>query len=394
MRIFLQLLSLVGLAWTAAAADHWVATWASAQQLVEHANMPPAPGLAGNTLRQCVHVSLGGNTVRFSFSNAYGTNAVELRSVHAALSAGDAAIQTATDHPILFGGAALVLLRPGQVVISDPCQFQLPPLATLTVSISLGQVSPAVTGHPGSRTTSYLQPGDSVSEPRLAEPTKTAHWYYLARVDVLASDSAAVVVALGDSILDGRGSTTDGNDRLTDWFAARLATNSSTSAIAVVNQGIGGNAVVSGGLGPLALERFERDVLALPGARWFILLEGVNDIGRSGGNSGVITNLIAAYRQLAAGAHAHQLKAFAVPILPFGGSMYFSEAHEAARQAVNSWIRANRDFDAVIDLEAVVRDPTNPTALLKEYDSGDHLHLNPAGYRRMAEAVPLSLFIP
>jgi lysophospholipase L1-like esterase len=160
-----------------------------------------------------------------------------------------------------------------------------------------------------------------------------------------------------------------------------------------VNQGIGGNAVLSGGLGPPASERFERDVLQQPGVKWVVVLEGVNDIGRSSG-SDVVTNLITAYRRFALDAHSRNIRAYVAPILPFGGSMYSSPAHEVARQAVNEWIRTNRDFDQVIDLDAAVRDPQKPASLLREFDCGDHLHLNPAGYERMARAVDRSLFKP
>jgi lysophospholipase L1-like esterase len=203
------------------------------------------------------------------------------------------------------------------------------------------------------------------------------------------------VVTLGDSLTDGRGSTTNGNDRWPDNLARRLLTNAPTREVAVLNQGIGGNAVVSGGLGPTAVSRFARDVLSQPGARWVIVLEGVNDVGGAPAGQGptVANNLASAFRQFVEGAHAQRMKAYGVPLLPFGGNaLYDRPERQAARAAVNDWIRTSRTFDAVIDLDAVVRDPANPLALLAAYDTGDHLHLTPAGYQAMANAVDLALF--
>jgi lysophospholipase L1-like esterase len=284
-----------------------------------------------------------------------------------------------------------VTILPGEEALSDPLEYDLPPLASVVVTISFGQTSDRVTGHPGSRATSYLQAGDAVSASSLPSAVETTHWYILTGIDVQAPASSAAVITLGDSITDGRGSTTDANDRWPDYLAVRLSTNATTSAVALVNQGIGGNAVVAGGLGPTAIARFERDVLQQPGARWLVLLEGVNDIGRST-NLGIATDLIAAYQQFITKAHVCGIRAYAIPVLPFGGSRYFSATHEAARQTVNYWIRTSGKFDAVIDVDAAVRDPQSPVNLLPRYDSGDHLHLNGAGYRRLADLIDLGLF--
>ena len=211
---------------------------------------------------------------------------------------------------------------------------------------------------------------------------------------MVADASSAAVVALGDSITDGRGSTTNGNDRWPDGLARRLQANPATAGVAVLNQGMGGNAVVSGGLGPTAMQRFANDVLGQRGVRWLIVLEGVNDIGAASGPAAAAaaTALIAAFGRFVDLSHDRGIKVFGVPILPFGGSNYDSAAHRAARQTVNDWIRTSGKFDAVIDLDAAVRDPANPLKLLPAYDTGDHLHLTPAGYRAMADAVDLSLF--
>jgi lysophospholipase L1-like esterase len=217
------------------------------------------------------------------------------------------------------------------------------------------------------------------------------HWYYLTGIDVEAPAASAAIVALGDSLTDGRGSTTDGNNRWPDDLAGRLHPNAATADVAVLNLGIGGNAVVSGGLGPTAEQRFSSDVLGQSGAKWLIVFEGVNDIGGSTGTS-VAMDLITAYGQFIDMAHAHGLRAYGIPITPFGGSMYDSADHQTARTTVNTWIRTSGRFDAVIDMDPIVADPANPANLLPAYDSGDELHLNATGYQKMADAIDLSLF--
>ena len=374
------------------AAERWVGTWACGPQLTEPANLPPAP-LANSTLRQFVHVTLGGNRLRLRFSNAFGTGSVILNSVHLALaegtgSAGDGRIDPATDRRLTFQGASSVIMKPGETIFSDPCDYNLPPLTNLAVSIFLGEISATtVTGHPGSRTTSYIQPGNAVSVASLPTASRTAHWYLISGVEVGAGPANRAIVILGDSITDGRGSTTDRNNRWPDELAQRLSTNAPTAGVAVLNMGIGGNGIFRG-LGPSAQARFERDVLDQSGARWLVLFEGVNDLG-GGAGAQSLTN---AYAQFVNRAHAANLRIYGATITPFGGNRYYTATHEAARQAVNRWIRNSGTFDAVIDFDAVVRNPVTLTNLVKTYDSGDGLHLNPAGYRAMAGAIDLSLF--
>jgi lysophospholipase L1-like esterase len=276
-------------------------------------------------------------------------------------------------------------------VFSDAVDFALAPLTSIAITIQFRDVPPGVTGHPGSRATSYLVPGSAAPAARLAGATLVEHWYYIAGVDVMADATAAALVTLGDSLTDGRGSTTDGNDRWPDVLSRRLRAHPATAKVAVLNQGIGGNAVARGGLGPTAIDRFQRDVLTQRGARWLILFEGVNDIGSTGGPT-VADDLITAYTHLAAAAHARDLRVFGATITPFGGSFYDTPAHEVARQAVNAWIRTTRALDAVLDFDAAVRDPAVPSRLLPAHDIGDSLHLTPAGYRRLADAIDLSLF--
>jgi lysophospholipase L1-like esterase len=227
----------------------------------------------------------------------------------------------------------------------------------------------------------------------LPDAATTDHWYFIQAIDVEAVAPSAAVVILGDSITDGRGSTTNANDRWPDFLARRMQANPATAPLSVLNQGIGGNAVLSGGLGPTAIARFDRDVLSQRGVRWLIVLEGVNDIGGSG-DASVAGRLISAYDGLIDAAHERGLLVYGVPILPFGDSGYDSPLHEAARQEVNAWVRTSGRFDAVIDLDRVVADPAVPNRLLPAYDSGDQLHLSPAGYEAMAEAVDLGLFVP
>jgi len=389
--LVLLILSLFCTSHVAAAEDCWIGTWVSAQQLTEPRNLPPAPGLSNNTLRQVIRMSLGGSQLRVQLSNTYGSSPVIINAAHLAVSRGASAINPATDRALTFQGASSITIQAGEAVYSDTIDFDVTLLSNLAVSIYFGKTSADVTGHPGSRTTSYIQSGNAATATDMASAVKTDHWYILSGVDLWLDDSCACVVTLGDSITDGRGSTTNGNNRWPDNLARRLQANPDTAKIGVLNQGIGGNAVVSGGLGPTALKRFEHDILGQNGVRWVIILEGVNDIGGSRSPK-VATDLIAAYEQFIDKAHARGILVYGVPILPFGGSFYDSKDHEAARQTVNKWIRTSGKFDAVIDLDAAVRDPANPTKLLPAYDTGDHLHLNVAGYQKMAEAINLDLF--
>jgi lysophospholipase L1-like esterase len=370
----------------------WVGTWATSPQLTEPTNLPPAPGLSGNTLRQIVYASIGGSELRLQFSNAFGTSPVMLNAVHVALPTTGSSIEPASDVALTFDGMPSATIPAGAEVFSDSVEFELSPQTKVAVTIHFGAMSnDIVTGHPGSRTTSYLQSGNAVDAPTFSAASMTDHWYVLSAIDVMAPQSSRAIVTLGDSITDGRGSTTNGNDRWPDVLSRRLRASPATAGVAVLNMGVGGNTVLAGGLGPTALQRFDRDVLAQRGARWLIVLEGVNDIGNSGGPQ-VATDLIAAYQRFIDGAHGQGMLVYGVPILPFGGAAYDSVAHETARQTVNDWIRSSGRFDAVIELDAVVRDPSNPTRLLAAYDTGDHLHLNAAGLQAMADAIDLALF--
>jgi lysophospholipase L1-like esterase len=310
-------------------------------------------------------------------------------------SAGKGEINPATDKALAFGGASTANIPPGEAVLSDPCDFELPALTNLAISICFGDTSATkITGHPGSRTTSFILASNVVSFASMAGAATTEHWYIINGLDVLADIPCQTVVTLGDSITDGRGSTTDANNRWPDTLAHRLAANPPTAGVAVANMGIGGNAIF-GGLGSAAVSRFDRDVLDQSSPRWLIVFEGVNDIGGDrSGTTALATNLIKAYTQFANKTHARNIRAYGATITPFGGHSYYTTAHEEVRQTVNTWFRTNRLYDALIDFDAVVRNPVTLTNLSAAYDSGDHLHLSPAGYKAMAEAIDLKLFTP
>jgi lysophospholipase L1-like esterase len=395
------LVILLGLRQNACSADeHWVTTWGCGPQLTEERNLPPV-ALAENTLRQFVLSSIGGKVVRVRLSNLYGTAPVTIDSARIALaagagsagSAGSGEIDPATDTALLFHGATKAVIPPGEEVYSDLVTFDLPAVKEVGLSLHLGQISPTtICGHPGSRTTSFIQTGNAASKGDLPGATKTDHWYLITGIEVMADMSSHAIIAFGDSITDGRGSTTNGNTRWPDYLAARFVANASTSKIAVANMGIGGNGVF-GGLGPSGQDRFQRDVLAQNGARWVILFIGVNDIGGAADGSGeaIAQKLIAVFTTFAQQAHVRNIRVWGATITPFGGSSYDTADHESARQIVNQWIRTNKVYDACIDFDAVVRDPENPVALLPTYSS-DNLHMTPAGYQAMANSIDPKLF--
>ncbi|MEU0091939.1 SGNH/GDSL hydrolase family protein [Kribbella sp. NPDC006257] len=389
---------------------HWVSTWTSMPQLTEPGNLPPAPFtqpdrvLADSTLRQTIRVSVGGRQLRLRFSNAFGTTALPISAASLALPAGGqagvSAIQPGTAHPVTFNGRTAATVPTGAQIVSDPVSIDPEARSNLTVTIYLaaGQASNNITSHPGSRTTSYLVKGNQVDATDLSDPTPVNHWYFLSGAETVSARDAAGVVMLGDSLTDGRGSTTNQNNRWPDQLLDRLQSRPNTAGIAILNQAAGGNRVLNNGLGPNVLSRVDRDVLAQTRVDWLIVFVGINDIGSAAtteaGRQQVVDDLIAAYQQIIVRAHAHDLRVYGATLLPFGGNGYDDVGgyHEAARVAVNEWIRTSGQFDAVVDFEAAVRDPANPRMLLPAFDDGDHLHLTPAGYKALADAVPARLF--
>jgi len=381
---------------TSDASGKWVGTWSTAPQLVEPANMPPVPGLTNSTLRQVVRVSIGGDSLRIGFSNEFSTGSVTMKAVHIAVSTGGSMIDAGTAKALKFNGQEAVTLSQGAAITSDPIAFALKPRMDIAITISFGQTSPDVTGHPGSRTTSYLLAGDKASAIDFTGAIHTDHWYVIHGIDVKAHHSQSGAVAiLGNSITDGRGSGTNKQNRWPDILSERLLKNGKTCEVGVLNLGIGGNCVLRNCLGPSGLSRFNKDLLTRQGVRWVIVAEGINDLGQTPDSavaSQVAAELIAAYKQMIDDAHALGMKVYGATIMPFKRSFYDTPYRESARNKVNDWIRAGGNFDAVIDFDLAMRDPNDTLCILPAAHSGDFLHPNEAGYIMMGEAVDMKLF--
>lgn len=388
--LMIALLTIIFVANNYAQSTKWVGTWSTAPQLVEPGNNPPPPGLSNNTIRQVAHVSIGGDTLRMRFTNEFSSSSVTMNSVHIAVSIGSDTIDTMTDKVLLFNEDSVVTISPGSAVTSDPFQFELEPLSNVAITIYFGATSSSVSGHPGSRTTSYILTGNAVSNENFSGSVTTDHWYIINTIEVLAPDSAYAVAILGNSITDGRGSGTNKQNRWPDELSRRFRENPETQFVAVLNEGIGGNAVLSGGLGPTALNRFQRDILDQNGVKWLIILEGINDIGY--GSPGTGNNLINAYTQMIQSAHASGIFVYGATLLPMKGSSYYTTQHETEREIVNNWIRTTDLLDGLIDLDMALRNPADTLSLLPEADDGDHLHPSQTGHRLIAEAVDLNLF--
>jgi lysophospholipase L1-like esterase len=382
----------------------WVGTWAASQQTPEPQNTLAPEDMHDMTMREIFHLSIGGTSLRVHVSNAFGTAPLHFTSVHIArpVSASSAQIDAASDRALTFAGSGDVTVPAGAEYISDPVDYPVAPLSNLSVTFHLDSAPDGQTGHPGSRATSYFAHGDLLAAPDLPTAKHVDHWYQVSGIDVLASSNAMAIVALGDSITDGHGATANANDRWTDILAERLQASPATRDLGVLNQGIGGNHLLTDGLGPNVVARFDRDVLAQPGAKYLIVFEGVNDLGGltrlgdvpAAAHSELVHRIESAYEQIISRAHDVSLEVFGATITPFLGSEYYHPpaTTEADRQAINDWIRAPGHFDAVIDFDKAMRDPQQPQHFLPAYDSGDHLHPSVAGYRAMGEAVPLALF--
>ena len=384
---------------------YWVGSWSASQQIPERQNALSQGDLTDATLRQIVHLSIGGNRLRVHLSNAFGTGSLHLTSVHIAipLSPSSSSIEAKSDRALSFAGQPDVTIPAGAEYLSDPIYYTSSAGTDLAITLHLDSPPVQQTGHPGSRATIYIAHGNQVSSADLVNASKVDHWYIISGVDVTTPPQGFSIVALGDSITDGHAATTNGNDRWTDILARRLQGDAVTQYVGVLNQGIGCNQLITVGLWPIALARFDRDVLAQPGVRFVIVLEGVNDLGalarlgeaQPGPHDALVHAILGSYEQIVERAHAQGIRVIGATILPYVGSDYYhpGPANEADRQRVNQWIRAEGRFDAVIDFDRVMADPKEPDRLLPAYDSGDHLHPSPAGYRAMGQAIPLSLFL-
>jgi Lysophospholipase L1 and related esterases len=424
--------------------DGWLATWGCALQPPDQ---PDDPELAHTTLRQTIRVTVGGSAARLTLSNEYGAEALELTAVTVARPAGGRAgvsdVEPDSLVPVTFGGSTSVTIPPGARRTSDEFAYVIEPRTNLAVTLDIGSAPARLTTHPGSRTTSHVvpcqashvvpcqdgrpprqlpsvptapaqppelladsAPASSAEKPSRGRPsnarpgagtTAVTHWYFLATLDVRPAEPGAAVVCLGDSLTDGRGSTTDGNDRWPDVLADRLHAAGRTS-VAVINQAAGGSRVLRDGLGIAAVRRFDRDVVGTAGVRWLVVFAGINDIGMGDATvraqQRIGDELIAGYAHLIGRAHAHGIAVYGATLIPFGGHEYDDPRgrREQTRRRVNDWIRTSGQFDAVLDFDQVVRDPADHARVRPALHDGDGLHLNPLGYRALADAVPLDLF--
>ena len=388
--------------------DGWVTTWTTAQQLIAPTGPPRPPrqkgpeasnlpaSLADQTVRMVAHVSLGGRRIRVELSNMLNAQPLEIGAAHVASAKAGGEIADGTDRVLKFGGSASFTIPAGAIAVSDPVDLEVAPLSDLAVSLYL----PHDTGAPASHTvglhTAYVSKRNVAGSRSMPEPAIMFAYAWLASIDVAAPRDAYTVVALGDSITDGFATTRDADMAWPALLAKRLKENKSTQRVAVVNQGISGNQVLRDGAGISALARLDRDVLTRPGVKWVILLEGINDINirtrPNGPNPLTAEELIWGYRQIIERCHAHGIRVMGATLTPAEGVPTYSEHGEEVRVEANRWIRAKGNFDAVVDLDAVLRDPQRPARVKAEADSGDHIHPNDAGNQMMADAFDLGVF--
>ena len=355
-------------------------------------------GGADMTLREIVHVSMGGPLVRVVLTNEFGTDSLTIGAAHAAVGDGGSSINLATASGLTFGGRASVTIPAGALAVSDPFVMKLPAGADLVVSLFLpAQPIKQISQHGFADQTSYTAPGNVVGAKTLDSPAEIGSWPFLKGVDVKVSGSSGAIVTFGDSITDGAHSSPNKNARWPDVLARRLQADKKLADLSVLNEGIGGNRILHDVTGPSALARFDRDVIAQAGVKYVILLEAINDIGHAydpGNAFDMVTaeDLIAGFGQMAERAHTHGIKIYAATVTPYGGAKYASPAGEAVRTAVNTWIRTTNQLDGFIDFDKATRDPASPLMFLPDYDSGDHLHPKDAGYKAMGDSIDLKLF--
>jgi lysophospholipase L1-like esterase len=383
--------------------EYWVETWSTALHAPDTIVFGTSPGFNNETLRQIIHTSIGGDRVRVRLST-FGAGALVVGAAHIARRDAGARILPASDRMLTFGGQPSIIIPPGAIVLSDPVDLDVPALSDLAVSIFVPGITGPATWKFEALQTSYISPqGDFTTTTDMPvdrtthykDPMGTEHdaWFWLAGVEVTASMQTGAIVTFGDSITDGTTSTPDTNNRWPDHLARRLMAQPGNNRMGVLNQGIAGNKLLNEILGPNALARYDRDVLTQTGVTHVIVLMGNNDILFVFSPADVVTvdQIIGGHRQLMRRARARGLKIYGATLTPFEGFVFSSPEKEDKRNAVNDWIRNSGEYDAVIDFDKVVRDPSAPTRLLKLYDSGDHLHPSEAGYKAMADAIDLNL---
>lgn len=373
----------------------WVGTWATAEQVVEPHNCPPEPGLGNNSIRQIVQVSIGGDNIRIKFSNEFSKTPVTINAaaVSHALTAGyEPDIEAGSMLNLTFNGKSSVTIKPGELVTCDPVKFHLDPRDNVAIDIQFGSASSTdVTGHPGSRTTSYIARGNTTD---FTNAVRTDHWYIINAIEIETKDSKACAVAvMGDSITDGRGSTHNMQNRWTDVLSRKLLADESTKNVAVLNFGLGGNCVLRGGLGTPVKERYERDLFGQSGVRYIILFEGVNDLGSRGDATEKAKDIIKVYKDIIKKAHKNDILVYGATVAPFKGNGYYSPYHEEGRQTLNDWILFGGEFDGVIDRANVVADPSDKEQLDPKYlYENDWLHPNALGYNDMGKSIDIKMF--
>ena len=366
----------------------WVATWATATEFTGKGDMPKSGTLTEKAIRQIVHVSIGGQTMRLHLSNEYSKEPVEIKSIFVAdIVEGKPTedigidILPKTARYLTFGGKKAITIEGGKTAVSDALAYNLKPLQRLAITISYGNTPVNATSHRGSRTTSYIIKGEAKPKTQFVDIEREDHWYNIATIDVI-SDNANAVACIGNSITDGRGTTTNLQNRWTDFFAEGVAENN----VAVLNLGIGGNSVFYGGLSAPAVKRYDRDCLEQDGVKSVIVFEGVNDLGGINGDAEArAKKIIECYKEFIRKAHDRGMKIYGATITPFLGSFYDDKGYfrEAARQTLNKWIRESGEFDGVIDFDSVIREPACPSKMNPAFHCGDWLHPNPAGYEAM-----------
>jgi lysophospholipase L1-like esterase len=377
--------------------SHWVGTWATAPL----AQAPgPTVNVANQTLRQIVHISVGGDRVRVRVSNALGTVPLTIGAAHIAVRDANERIVAGSGAPLTFSGNPDITIPPGAIALSDAVRLDARPLSDLAIDLYLPGDTSATTSpltvHSVALQTNYVSTaGNFTGAVAFPVASTRTSWAFLTGVDVNTRKEVGAIVMLGDSITDGLRSTTDGNRRWPDDLARRIMAQPGHRDMGVLNVGISGNRVLNEGAGPNAQSRCERDVLTQTSATHVIVLEAINDIGFENffpAQAVTAEAIIAGHRQLIERAHARGLTVIGATLTPVEGSGYFAPATEAKRQAVNAFIRTSGAYDAVVDFDLVTRDPAQPTRFLPAFDSGDHLHPSDAGYQAMADAIDLRLF--
>lgn len=413
-RNLVGLLLLVAAALPAHAKDHWVATWGAGAVKMTGEAIPEG----GVTYRNVVRTSLAGRRVRVTLSNIFGTQPLRIGGVSIAQSVGvgQSGIKADTLRPVTFGGKTETVIAPGALVISDAADIMVPPLGDLAVTVFLPEQQVAFyTGHAVTHATNFRMAGNQLRAAAPADAAKTTPWRVATAVDVVAPPKAAAIVVFGDSITGGSGTTPDTNRRYPNMLAARLQADPRYAHLAVVNAGIGSNRILGPagdpasrvGQHPSGLDRWSSDALDRAGVKYIILLEGVNDLGRSSriregrssarldaANEKPVTaeELIAAMTTMIDQAHKRGVKVIGGVMTPYRGAGYHRPEGEMARQKINDFIRTSGKFDGVVDFEKALGDPADPSSFHPAFNKRDRLHPNDAGAKAMANAVDLDLF--